>query len=329
MGNAFVAVADDKNALWYNPAGLSRVTGYHFDLVDAVGGVDSLDTLGRIARAMTGSGYSSALRADKEFARVGVFPSFLCPNFGVSLYADVQTFLEIENFSLPEVDLYGANDLGLAAGFSLPLSRSFALGVSARVIHRVGMDLTMSSQGFLSSLPVSQTDFTNAVYDTIRGSFGRGLGIGVTLGAMLDVPVKKSERLGFGLTVEDIGQTSFHGDAGSSPPPPIRSSVNLGSAWTKTFSPLTQLTLALDLRNLTDGLTFIKTFHLGAELRVGQFELRLGANQGYLSLGFGIDTPFARAELVTYAVELGEGPWDRFHRWYLFQISLGLDRAKM
>ena len=32
MGNAYIAISDDFNALWYNPAGLTKIKGFHFNL---------------------------------------------------------------------------------------------------------------------------------------------------------------------------------------------------------------------------------------------------------------------------------------------------------
>ena len=41
MGNAYVAVADDYNALFYNPAGLARIKSWHLEIFNPKFGVSS------------------------------------------------------------------------------------------------------------------------------------------------------------------------------------------------------------------------------------------------------------------------------------------------
>ena len=53
MGNAFIALADDANLLWSNPAGLAKVRGVKVNLLDFTLGADSLVTLNQVSRALT------------------------------------------------------------------------------------------------------------------------------------------------------------------------------------------------------------------------------------------------------------------------------------
>lgn len=329
MGNAFVALADDKNALWYNPAGLARITGINFDLYDFITGVDSLDTLNRLKGAFLQGNTADALRADKQFARFGFFPAYYGPYFGAGLYYNFTSFLEIENFELPEVDIYGASDLGFVTGFAVPLSPQVSLGGSIRLLQRTGIDVTEDSNQFLNHIATSQTTFLGAIYDSIKDLSGRGWAIGATLGLQAVLPTKKKgARWQLGAAIEDVGQTTFRTMGAANVPLPIRSAVNLGVAFITPLSAVSQLSFAIDGRNLNENVTFIKMLHAGAEWKWRGFSLRAGANQGYLSLGAGFEGPAFKAHFVTTATELGSRPLERFHRWYLLQLSMGLHGEK-
>jgi len=329
MGNAYVALADDKNALWYNPAGLTQVQGVNFDLYDLVVGFDSLDTVNRLKGALLQGNSADALRADKQFARFGFFPTYTSRYFGAGIYYNLQSFLEIENFELPEVDLYGASDLAFISGFSVPLSDRVSVGASLRLIQRTGLDVTKGSNAFLEDLATTQTTFAGAVYDTLKGLSGKGWAVGATIGLQAVLPLKrKGSRWQLGAAIEDLGQTSFRGMDGLGPPPPIRSAYNFGIAYIHAFSPVSQLTVAADGRNINEPVNPIKMFHLGGEWKFRGFSFRAGANQGYLTLGLGFENSVLRANFVTTATELGDRAYERFHRWYLLQIAMGLYNEK-
>lgn len=79
MGNAFIAIADDANALWYNPAALAQGKGIHVNLLDTTLGVDSIDTFNRVANAVLKGDTSDLIRTDQEYIRGMVTPSFIFP----------------------------------------------------------------------------------------------------------------------------------------------------------------------------------------------------------------------------------------------------------
>src|SRR3954463_9660759 len=72
MGNAFLALSDDNNALWYNPAGLARVKNYHVSIIDMTVGVDNLDALGRLGSALFAGNYNGLIRTDRQWFRMGL-----------------------------------------------------------------------------------------------------------------------------------------------------------------------------------------------------------------------------------------------------------------
>ena len=74
MGNAFIALVDDQNVLWYNPAGLARVEGLHAHLMDYSLGVDSLDTLGRLSDSILSGDFDSNIRTDSQYTRLNFAP---------------------------------------------------------------------------------------------------------------------------------------------------------------------------------------------------------------------------------------------------------------
>ncbi len=54
------------------------------------------------------------------------------------------------------------------------------------------------------------------------------------------------------------------------------------------------------------------------------FAFRGGMYQGYPSGGLGWDADFVKFNLATYAVELGQGLFERGQRWFIMQMILGL-----
>src|SRR5262245_39829486 len=77
MGGAFLAISDDSNALWYNPAALTRQRGAHANLIDFTFGADSQDTANRISNAVFGGDYNNLIRPDRESFRFNLRPTFL------------------------------------------------------------------------------------------------------------------------------------------------------------------------------------------------------------------------------------------------------------
>ena len=266
LGGAFLAVADDKNALWYNPAGLSRLGGMTFDLYDFILGADSLDSLGALKTGLLQRQTSTVVSTGTQFSRFSFSPTFFMQNFGVSLFYNFQNFSEIENLAVKEVDLYGVSDLGLIAGYSYPFTPNISAGVTLKALQRNGIDTTRGADELLTQLGVSSDTFLADVYGSTRSLSGKGWGIGASLGFLASMALTggRSNQWRFGATLDNIGGTKFKKMGGSNPPTSIPMSLNFGTAAVYTLGRST-FTCALDFVDLAGGLPGLKSSHVGLE----------------------------------------------------------------
>jgi len=331
MGNAFVALADDANALWYNPAALVYNKGVHFNLFDTSLGVDSAGTLDRLRSAVFDGNFDNLVNDDTTYVRFNVKPTLITPYFGLSVYTNANGFFEIQNLSLPEVDVYAFNDLAAIAGFGLPLGENFSIGMSVRLIQRSGVDAHLTVYDLLDQLGgISQEAFLDAAYRELKTMMGMGYGIGLNLGAMARIPLGqkrgKGPRLQLAATVEDAGQTTFRSFGSTAPPPPIRPTYNAGMALVYDAGKDAVVNITFDVRHMFEPEPFVKTAHFGLEYRHKFFALRAGAHQLYPTFGASFELlPHTRVHFSTFASELGTSVHERSQRWYTLQAVVGFN----
>ncbi|HSH68317.1 MAG TPA: hypothetical protein VK997_00265, partial [Deferrisomatales bacterium] len=125
MGGAFTAVADDENALFYNPAGLDRVPAWGLGVVNPlveVGekGADVLKDV-RDADLDNTSEVTALLREyNGEYAhyRAALFPHFVMRHFALGVLAQGTANLQPHNLvAFPEAMIDSFASVGAHAGF--------------------------------------------------------------------------------------------------------------------------------------------------------------------------------------------------------------------
>jgi len=330
MGNAFIALADDSNLLWYNPAGLARVKGGHFNLLDVQLGVDSMDTFDRLGKFIFKGDAKNLLRPDTEAIRVGVKPTFMMPYFGFSFFDNLNSFTDIRNMTSLDasVDLNLSNDVGLIVGLGIPATKYLSFGFSVRGFQRNAVDSYLTARDLLEEIQTSQGEFMTAIYDHINDLVGFGYAIGLNAGVLVEVPLPKDfPAWTFAGTVEDLGQTTFKAIGSLPTPNPIRPTYHLGTALSYTIDSMSKFNIALDYRNATEFLPWHKKLHLGVEYRHKFFALRAGAYDAYLSWGFSLEfPPHTRLHFATYQVELDDlKRQERGQRYYMMQFIIGFN----
>jgi len=326
MGNAFIAVANDANTLWYNPAGLANISGVHFNLIDTTLGVDSMDTLNRLNRLLDGE-TSDLLRLDTQQARFATKPTLITKYFGFAVSHYLNTFFDLQELTARTIDVVATNDLTLTMGVGIPLGPLVSIGASARLIQRTGIDALIDTQSLLNDIGLSLAEAQSSIYTNLIDRYsGVGVGLGFNLGTIIKVPTSsKNPELRIAGTVEDFGGTSFRA-IGSSGPPSIPMTVNLGLALTYDLAKNYTFTLAADGRDLFKNQLYTKTIHLGAEWRGPIFGLRTGISEGYPTFGFSLETPpHTRIHFSTHAAELGSSLWERSIRFYTVQLIIGFN----
>ena len=345
MGGAFIAVSDDENAFFYNPAGISQRRGYllalpltlagrmdseTFDVVDFRNknhadlknfsdlysdgkAQDLIDKINGKMAGKTANVYMSLFNPAFISERIESYKQNYF-NFGAGIFSYVKLdngFLE--GFPVP----YSYYNYDITAAVEVPVSYrvsslkgiglpgSLSLGVNFKYILRY------RSFDIASLVDLSEDDYQTPEF--------LGQGFGADFGAIYHL----SDNWNLGLQVTDIFATplKYEKRGGDDSLPDsynalILPEINVGFA----FSPSEifgvdfkkRLTLAADLRNITDENEKLfdlplKHLHFGCEYRLRPLAFRAGYNSGYPSVGFGIESNVVQFSYAFY----GENP-DRY-----------------
>lgn len=329
MGNAFIALADDANMLWYNPAGLAYVKGQHANLLDLATGFESNDTFNRMKRALLDDEYRNLLRPDTQYMSLGTRPSFIMPYFGLGVFNNLVSFSDIRALASLDasVDIYFRNDMGLLLAFAIPFTKYFSAGLSAKLVHRISADVTMTGHDLLEELQASQGDFLNSIYTNIQELTGTGYALGANVGVLAELPLgPQFPRIRLAATIEDVGVTTFRPFGTLPNPPPIPPTYHAGLAVTYNLAKNLQWNFTFDVRDAFQPLHWTKMAHLGAELRHKFFGVRAGFYQGYLAYGVSLEfAPHTKIHVASVSSELGTTFRERGLRWYVVQATLGFN----
>ncbi len=317
MGGAFTAVADDENALFYNPAGLAvvqkrRIALFNPLVVSSEGNFDlykdikdtDFDTTSEVADLIRRN------MGDTAHFRTALFPHLVTTNFGIGVLGQIQANLEARNVAFPEVD---AAALGTVSGH---------IGVAHTFfdeILRVGGTLKYVTASRLNEIytaaDIADPNFEDRIDDDMR----RGGGFGLDLGVMATAPVVLKPTVA--VAVLNVGDVNL-GDAGKLP-----QQINIGTSISHDVLPWMRLIGAADWLDVTNNVgedkDFFKRTHFGLEAKMPYVSLRAGLYQGYGSFGAGLDLRYLRLEYANYAAEVGAFAGGQADRRHVAQISLG------
>ena len=325
MGGAFTAVADDENAMFYNPAGLNSIKG--------LGGVSILNPyveasknvnaffkdVQDIADASTNTEQSQLAAQLLEdwlgehlHLRGGAFPNAVMHNFGVGFLAQAAFDGEVHNpLGINTLQVRGGYDLALVAsgayGFTV-MENPLMIGVTGKIINRRLLDKAYTTRELVEEDGIDLGD-----------DLEKGNGFGLDLGAIYSLPVFLEPS--FGLSVQNIADVDM-GDAGT-----LEQQVNLGAAVHPPIG-FGKLLVAFDIMDLTNQLgednDLAKRLNLGVEYRLPVIlALRAGLHQGYPSYGFSVDLWIIEASYAYYIEEIGAYAGQRPDRRNMAQISFG------
>lgn len=249
--------------------------------------------------------------------RLGFNPSVLVPSLYYDINADIVPMLNIAK--------------GWDGALFLP--GRLGLGVNVKYLRR----------GSASDPNVSVLQLDN--YNSPPLQMGSGLGLDAGL------LYRPTDRWNVGVTLMDAGGTQLDFDSldakdGFAAKPArvsgIRQRVNVGLAWTPArlgIGPIgiptgDRLLLAVDFRDIAnaDSKTFFdggviadsagKHIHLGAEYRWWFLRLRGGANQGYSTVGGGLDLPLLKLDYAYYSDEVGAFAGNLKHSAHTVSLAL-------
>ena len=317
MGNAYTALVDGADAIFYNPAALGFNTGVHFTLFDIHGGFNGMEAVDNVEliRSLPDDipGTMKKLYGKRIWAGAGGKTAIVLPYFGVAGFFNTATGFTASNPPNPSAEPSLVFDYGAALGFAVPVVPGIAnVGMTFKRINRTGTTDTISAGRLATMTP-----------DELTSEFKRrGTGYGLDFGGMLKVPGPVSPSLSF--VYRDFGFTSFVHEEGAGAPSRIEPEMVLGGAL-EISAPLLKITPAFDIRYLNRAdYQFGKKLNLGLEVSLPLIDLRAGLHQGYYSAGVGLNLALLHVDVATWGVEMGEYPGQLEDRRYMVQLSFDL-----
>ncbi len=315
MGNAYTAVVNDGDALYYNPASLGRVKGINLTLINlnaGFNGKNAYDSSQKFQNSTeTGIDKFADLFGQQIWVGLGGKVNLTVPNFGVGIYDSGYVGLELKDPILPYFDMNYNNDYGIVVGGSFPIGPGTHFGINAKRITRMG-----------TNQPIGVSNFLDGQTSSIQSNMNRrGNGYGADLGFVWELPVPLNPVISG--VWKDIGATTFLKEAGVEKPPRILDERILGVATGFDFA-FFGMTAALDYKHINVNSEGIgKKIHMGVEFDLPLIDIRGGFSQGYYSLGASLDLFLFQIDLAYYGVELGEYPGQDEDR--RFQIAFTMD----
>ncbi|MEW6516991.1 MAG: OmpA family protein [candidate division FCPU426 bacterium] len=314
MGGAFTAVADDENALFYNPAGLARLNYWRFTFPKLLFGTDirSFDNLmfllGNVdafTNFMGGSLSPDTVEAVDRLSHTRMHMlnqnslSYIQPNFGLGLWLFDEALLETGAILLPEaswtIRAGLIENMSWGWGWDIPQFGYLAAGFTVKAIQQA-----KSQEENRSVLDLDDLNLTM--------EWGGGLDLGFMY--------QPTEEITVALVMADIYSRLLD--------EVITPNLKLGFAyqpWWLNFQDLDTV-LAVDLvelnwqgdnefRNSANNATAINMSKLRVGLEFllsGLIALRGGFSQGYPTAGISLVTSFINIDYAYYGRELGTYP---------------------
>jgi hypothetical protein len=316
MGNAYTAVADDADALMYNPAMLAKVKGVHWRVMNPRVGIDNPNNV-QLAGKLTDQSTDVATKINSLYGSNiwtggGGMSAVTVPYFGFGAYVNTEAGIKAQSPPYAHIDTNYYFDYGATLGFALPLIPEFvAIGVSTRSVNRTG------TTGGIGPATLAQNDI-NALTNEFKR---RGSAFAVDSGIIFTAPGPIAPTVSF--VYRNMGYTTFSHQEGAGSPPSIAPEMIAGAAF-KIDLPLITITPSIDYRYIGQNVATGNNLGLGVEVALPLIDLRAGMNQGYYTAGLGLDMGLIRADVATWAVELGAYPGQEADRRYMAQLTIQL-----
>lgn len=325
MGNAYVAVSDDFNSLFYNPAGLAR---QQFDGEFLNFSLETSSSTSSFISEITNnsdafSDVSKTLELlQKQLGKVhhtGLYwtPHFVFKNFGFGIGLSLPfSFVAHNNINIEvEAGPRVIAPLGFAKNF---LDDKLSVGAALKLLFRGGINESFTIE------TISDATSSDAFEELVEG----GVGYGGDLG-LLFTPVDNMEPT-LGLSITDFGGSTYSpiqiGSNNTGAPRLRLPSVNTGVSLKPFRSGNMYLMTAVDAHMINQPMHYGHKLNLGLEWGYGQLiKIQTGLKAGYYTAGFQLDAGLLSIRLATYAVD--HAPIVGLHsdlveRRYIAQIKL-------
>lgn len=349
MGDAFVAVANDYSAIFYNPAGLARRTDGQINL-SFDGGVTPkfADISKQIQDAQNITGSDS----DKQQAIADVINSnagntfglrftapngiWARPNWSIAVIpADLTVQMDLHNQVGPAINTTVYADTTIAYAYArdynwIPDSR-FSLGVTGKFVNR----------GYFSK-PVTVLEAAADPNLVKKEDLQEGYTVDADIGALWTPNVPTEGWLSwlslakptFGAVVRNVGELGFGqslkllNKEKTAAPEKLYRVLDLGSRWEYPELWIFSGRGTLDVRDIGHPLFSAKKgLHVGFEFdwTVASWwkgHYNVGLSQGYWTAGIGAQLTWFNLDLVSYAEDVGPYGSPQESRSYIARLNM-------
>ena len=335
MGNAYVSVADDYNALFYNPAGLARLKEWDGEFLNpsveySKNFPAAINDATNLAKNSSNSSKAVLDLLEKQTGEnyhigLGWTPHLIFKNFGFGL--GLQFVGDMEFHRYPSVDINLGPRLIVPISFAhnfLEDRLSIGLTVKGRLSGGINHEFSIQDiEAFQKKSSDSNSSGSTDLSDFVEG----GTGIGVDAG-MLFTPIRQMEPT-LGVSITDVGGTPYtefdvNGEkAKIGAPKAVPTSVNVGVSCKPWSSERTYLLTAVDMHSVNQPFSFSKKLNAGLELGLGSIlKIQTGLHHGYLTGGVQFDVGLLNLKVVSYSEELGTVAGTSESRRYALQLKL-------
>ena len=324
MGGAFTAVADDENAVFYNPAGLDNIQDSSFKILNVstdatypglftlYNNVQSDNQLSGTAQDTAFINTFNSVANQSFYARVGNYSNYTTHDFSIGLLTNNQVL------GVPSAVATTSNLASLTALSDTGIVISGAMGFFNHHLQ-IGGTLMGLNQMFVDIPQLSVSQVSN-LQSTINANLTHGLGILGNVGAIyhFDLPLNPT----IGASVENIGTASF-GQAGSLP-----QFINAGVGLDPDIG-FGRLLVDVDYVDVTNYLYYTGDSlwlhtHAGIQYQFPSIlTLSAGIYEGYPTVGFGLDLWAFEINGSYYTEEAGVVPGQNPNHILTLQVAFG------
>jgi len=349
MGDAFVAVANDYSALFYNPAGLARRTDGQINMSFDAGATTSFS---KIAKDIEAAQNTTGTEAQKQQAIIDVFNAnagntfglrvmgpngvWVRPNWGVAFIPlDLSIQLDLHNQVGPTINTTVYADTTLAFGMAkdydwIPDSK-FSMGFTAKFVNRGNV-----------SKPVSAMEAAVDPNLVKPEDLREGYTVDADIGALWtpNIPsegffsVLSLAKPTFGAVVRNVGELGFGQSLKlinknkTEAPEKLYRVLDVGSRWEYPSMWLFGGRGVLDVRDIGHPLFSLKKgLHVGFEFdwtvtNWWKGRYNVGLNQGFWTAGLGAEFAWFNLDVVSYGEDVGPYNFPKESRMYMARLNL-------
>jgi hypothetical protein len=318
-----LAIADNEQALMYNPAGLALGKGIYKRLILISPTIELSDDARNLVKELQAENADIPAALRKRVGKnehIGFYnlTALILRRASIGVFngqtTDILVHKSPEAGGLEGVKarLITSNGVvfGLAQDF---MSQKLLVGASFKYMHR-------GEASFAANITDSENLNNMESDDLLR----QGLGSSADLGIMYKIPGRLGASLG--ATINNLGGTAFSSmSEDQAAPSRLKQVVNLGAA-IEPGTKVSRFRLLGEYWDATNvlGISFLKKLHLGAELSVKDYVgVTTGLSGGWTSGGFYIDLYAFRLDGGIYIQEMDERVGVRPDKRLFFRITAG------